>query len=419
MIDGDAAAAAAPAMNVINPADLRHILSTPLTDIPIFYGDEKKDTVTAKFLYDRMKLAVETNHWNDADAGGNFCLQLRGKALEWLEFVRDTEGKDVRLWSIISEAFKDRYDLAIDTITNVWDLTSLKHEEKQDPRELAVKVSKIINDVQASNSEFTYTVRNQYTAEQVRAIVKASEAHLMTHFKKTMLIKHLQPAIRDFVLSRHPINLEEASIAAVDYWKRKNNGRTDPPKAEIAAITTDLESLANIPEEVLLFALNQRKNGNQNWRTGNGNDGSNKPQGKNKNKNKNKGNSSQNNGNQNQGAQSGNPSQQGNQEGANKSSNSQNGQPNGNNGRQSGQQSGGRKIYCWYCKKIGHLQLICHKRIGDNAPLTYRNKPIMGQNNKAVMALSDLDSQDMRDEWMARLRTQALEDPNTQQGDFQ
>ena len=132
----------APAMNVINPADLRGILSTPLTDIPIFYGDEKKDTVIAKFLYERMKIAVETKNWTDAQAGGNFSLQLRGKALEWLEFVRDTEGKDVKLWTVIAEAFKARYDLDIDTITNVWDLTDLKHEEKQDPRELAVKVGK-------------------------------------------------------------------------------------------------------------------------------------------------------------------------------------------------------------------------------------------------------------------------------------
>ena len=36
-------AAAAPAIQVINPANLRGILSTPQTDIPLFYGDPSKD----------------------------------------------------------------------------------------------------------------------------------------------------------------------------------------------------------------------------------------------------------------------------------------------------------------------------------------------------------------------------------------
>ena len=44
----------APPMQVINPADLCGILSTPQTDIPLFYGDPTKDTVTPKFLMSRV-----------------------------------------------------------------------------------------------------------------------------------------------------------------------------------------------------------------------------------------------------------------------------------------------------------------------------------------------------------------------------
>ena len=64
-------------MQVINPADLRGILSTPQTDIPLFYGDPSKDTVTPKFLMNRMLTAIATHNWTEAQAAGNFTLQLR------------------------------------------------------------------------------------------------------------------------------------------------------------------------------------------------------------------------------------------------------------------------------------------------------------------------------------------------------
>ena len=49
-------------MQVINPADLRGILSTPQTDIPLFYGDPSKDTVTPKFFMNRMITAIATHN---------------------------------------------------------------------------------------------------------------------------------------------------------------------------------------------------------------------------------------------------------------------------------------------------------------------------------------------------------------------
>jgi hypothetical protein len=86
----------------------------------------------------------------------------------------------------------------------------------------------------------------------------------MDHFKKTMLIKYLSPAYKDVVLSKKPENLHAATEIAVDFWKRKNNGKMEPPKNEISAISTDLKTLTDLPEDVLLFALNQKRSNNQN-----------------------------------------------------------------------------------------------------------------------------------------------------------
>ncbi len=77
---GAGAAAAAAANNqMVN--QLETIFSNPKADIPIFYGDKSKDSVTAKFMYDRIMIAQATYRWSDAATAGNFKLALRGKKL--------------------------------------------------------------------------------------------------------------------------------------------------------------------------------------------------------------------------------------------------------------------------------------------------------------------------------------------------
>ena len=48
-----------------------------------------------------MKIAQATYHWSDAATAGNFKLALRGKAIDWLNYNKDTEQIDISLWSRI------------------------------------------------------------------------------------------------------------------------------------------------------------------------------------------------------------------------------------------------------------------------------------------------------------------------------
>ena len=47
----------------------------------------------------RIITAIENYNWTDAQAAGNFTLQLLGPALDQIEYIRDTEGIVVRTWS--------------------------------------------------------------------------------------------------------------------------------------------------------------------------------------------------------------------------------------------------------------------------------------------------------------------------------
>ena len=63
--EDNAAAAANPnPHNLVN--ELKTIFSNPKADILIFYGDKTKDSVTPKFMYDRILIAQTTYHWSDA-----------------------------------------------------------------------------------------------------------------------------------------------------------------------------------------------------------------------------------------------------------------------------------------------------------------------------------------------------------------
>jgi hypothetical protein len=123
---------------------LETIFSNPKADIPVIYGDISKDLVTAKFMYDRIIIAQATYRWSDAATAGNFKLALRGKAIDWLNYIKDTERINIALWLTIEPHFKSHYHFQVQTVDNIWDFSKLKHEERDNPANLKLEVSKLI-----------------------------------------------------------------------------------------------------------------------------------------------------------------------------------------------------------------------------------------------------------------------------------
>jgi hypothetical protein len=152
-----AGAAAAANNQMVN--QLETIFSNPKADIPVFYGDKTKDLVTDKFIYDRIIIAQATYRWSDAATARNFKLALRGKAIDWLKYMKDTERVNVTLWSKIEPHFKSHFDIQVQTVDNVWDFSKLKHEERNDPADLKLKVSKLINNVSSTAPDFIIKIK--------------------------------------------------------------------------------------------------------------------------------------------------------------------------------------------------------------------------------------------------------------------
>ena len=150
-------AAAAANNQMVN--QLETIFSNPKADIPVFYGDISKDSVTAKFMYDRNIIAQATYRWSKAATTGNFKLALRGKAIDWLNYIKDTERVNISLWSTIEPHFKSHYDIQVQTVDNVWDFSKLKHKERDNPANLKLEFSKLINNVSSTAPDFIIEIK--------------------------------------------------------------------------------------------------------------------------------------------------------------------------------------------------------------------------------------------------------------------
>jgi hypothetical protein len=71
-----AAYAQAADPNVMNVNELKTLFSNPKAVIPIFYGDHTKDSITAKFMFDCIKIAQATYYWSAAATAINFKHSL-------------------------------------------------------------------------------------------------------------------------------------------------------------------------------------------------------------------------------------------------------------------------------------------------------------------------------------------------------
>ncbi len=105
------------------------------------------DSFPAKYMYDWILIAQATFSWSDATTTGNFKSAWRGGAMDWLNYIKDTGEVNITLWSSIEPHFKTHYNIKIQTLDNEMDFSKLKHKECDDPANLKLEVSKLINNV--------------------------------------------------------------------------------------------------------------------------------------------------------------------------------------------------------------------------------------------------------------------------------
>jgi hypothetical protein len=205
---------------LVNVNELKTLFANPNADIPIFYGDRTKDYVTPKFMNLWIKIARTTYHWSDKATAGNFKLSLKGRVIDWLNYIKGTKRIDVRHWSTIKPHIKAHYNVQVQTVDNMWSFSKLKQEEHDDPA-----------------LEYCLVIR-------VEQITLEATQNLKKYLIKTLFTNKFEQTFKNCMLSQEPDMLSTATNTARAMWKRKFPIGQSLPKIKnvsIHVITSEIE----------------------------------------------------------------------------------------------------------------------------------------------------------------------------------
>ena len=99
------------------PAPINRIqqrINDNIADVPIFYGQPAKDTVTLKFFVSRIDQGVTALHWTQADAYNYFKNALKSMAACWLDSWVTFNRNEVLEWNNVKPHFRKAFGDKID-----------------------------------------------------------------------------------------------------------------------------------------------------------------------------------------------------------------------------------------------------------------------------------------------------------------
>lgn len=96
------------------------------TQLPLFYGFDKENTISANTLLDRVDAAAAVANWDNAQKCRQLFLILRKEALLWWESLRHVDGLDRNTnWDQVKQRFLKSYAPKFTARTNCLNLLKL------------------------------------------------------------------------------------------------------------------------------------------------------------------------------------------------------------------------------------------------------------------------------------------------------
>jgi hypothetical protein len=142
------------------------------TEIPLFYGDSKKDTILPSVLLERVERARRSAGWNEERTCDEFLACLREKAIIWHKGFDGVQVND-RVWQEVRDYFLASYEpkfSARTTCTNFQDLRQMHGEKVQEFYDRCALVFRRLCESQPAN------LRNVRRVPAPAPIVPAADA---------------------------------------------------------------------------------------------------------------------------------------------------------------------------------------------------------------------------------------------------
>ena len=194
------------------------------TDIPMFYGDERRDTVSPHQLIKRIEGAAEIAHWDEANddqrANGprkweELYMCLRHSALSWFNSLADL-GVNEKRWPELKAEFLDAYAPRFSARTLCTSFQDLRQKQEEKVQQFFHRVADAFSDAYRAKPleviTFTGTVEQRGTANQALAteLVKMGVQKMQLLMMSTIFLGGLKDEIRVRVLESGPENIKTA-----------------------------------------------------------------------------------------------------------------------------------------------------------------------------------------------------------------
>ena len=340
------------------------------TKLPEFWGQKDKDSISANEFVKRVDKLKSANNWSEKVAFDNVGLALKGEANVWLDSqvtLKHIEG-DREQWSIIRPYFKEEFATESDDKLILDGLAHMAMRPTENVRSFFGRlnaVNKVIKDaydsytikpaapVPDNNGNITMPLAN-FQAYQKALIDNVMEFNILNQFRAALLpelrrVINLQPietldldtAVRlaTIELRSREESKGSSKIQAVQQDEQDDNVEAITQNRQQRFAPSNQQNRGQQNRQNYRPQNNYRPNNQQQWRSG----------------------------------------------------------PNSNSGP--GNNSNRNKTTCIFCKKLGHRQEDCRKRINANQPCldasgkTFWPKINTTDNGAPIQALQDQDFQ--------------------------
>ena len=193
----------------VQQALLNHDRVKRSTDLPLFFGNKTKDTITAPALLDRINIAAEIANWNVQRRCQEFYMILRDRALVWWNTLDDIEGLDKANWDQVSREFRNAYAPKFSAKTNCTNFAELYQRPGEGVQDFYLRVAEAFKNMTDAKPDFITVLRAADDAD--RAVCKAEGVIDMSRFFLTQLfLAGLREDIRLRTMETGPERIHEA-----------------------------------------------------------------------------------------------------------------------------------------------------------------------------------------------------------------
>jgi hypothetical protein len=198
------------------------------TDIPLFYGEASKDSITATQLITRLERAARIANWNnDQVKCDQFFLSLRGEADKWARGIEEKPNFDANDWEAVKREFLAAFASKYTALAVCTTLQSLKQKTDETVQVFYnrlldtfsnAKYGRPANILQYQGDDAGRTIPGAAAGDpgtvipdaMVNALTKSGAEQMEWYLKMIMFVGGLHEKLRDEVLQRNPQTMDEA-----------------------------------------------------------------------------------------------------------------------------------------------------------------------------------------------------------------